>query len=173
VKSKHHISDSSQQPETNKNQIKKGVKAPFVYSHKKQKKMENTIEVKNRNFRLELEHHIGFSGYATIHFGEDRPEMIFSFDYDFDFRSFDGRGCFERVDARLSHFEWLDCRNGFRTINKRNIKLLCEVIEKVIGEDPESWGMDWEEYEEELCWEKEEEPSIYSSYPSRISADKF
>jgi hypothetical protein len=149
------------------------VKAPFIYSHKKQNKMENTIEVKNRNFRLELEHHGDFTGYATIHFGEDRPQMIFSFDYDFDFRSFDGEGQFNRVDARLSNFEWLDDRHGFRNISKKNIKILCEIIERVVGEDPESWGMDWEKYEDDLWWEKEEEPSLYSCYPSRISADKF
>jgi hypothetical protein len=139
--------------------------------------MENTIEVKNRNFRLELEHHGDFTGYATIHFGEDRPQMIFSFDYDIDFSSFDGESQFSRVDARLSNFEWLDDRHGFRNISKKNIKILCEIIERVVGEDPESWGVDWEKYEDDLNWNDHEEPTIlntiYSGYPSRISADKF
>lgn len=146
---------------------------------KKHKKMEFKIE--KRNWKLiDVEHCDGTSsgrGYGSIFTGQKRDEILIQFDYDIDMRSFDGNGCFESVDVKIYDVEHNDPSRCWKIqLNDCNIKLICDVLENAIGSDPESFGIDFEYWNDELCW-NDDEPTImntiYSGYPSRISCDKF
>ena len=137
--------------------------------------MEYTIE--NKNWKLiDVEHFDGTSsgkGYGSIFTGKKRDVIVFWFDYDIDIRSFDGDGCFQSVDVKIYDVEHDDPERGWKIqLNDRNIKLICETLESEIAVDPESFGIDFEKYDDDLRW-NDDEPSFYSGYPSRIHCDKF
>jgi hypothetical protein len=139
------------------------------------------FKIEKRNWKLiDVEHFDGESsgrGYGSIFTGEKRDQILFWFDYDIDIRSFDGDGCFERVDVKIYDVEHDDPSRCWKIqLNDRNIKLICETIECGIAENPESFGIDFEKYDDELVWNNDEPTiwnTIYSGYPSRIHCDKF
>jgi hypothetical protein len=139
------------------------------------------FKIEKRNWKLiDVEHFDGESsgrGYGSIFTGEKRDQILFWFDYDIDIRSFDGDGCFERVDVKIYDVEHDDPSRCWKIqLNDRNIKLICETIESAIAENPESFGIDFERYDDELVWNNDEPTiwnTIYSGYPSRIHCDKF
>jgi hypothetical protein len=138
-------------------------------------------KMENKNWKLiDVEHFDGTSsgkGYGSIFTGEKRDVIVFWFDYDIDIQSFDGDGCFERVDVKIYDVEHDDPERCWKIqLNDRNIKLICETLESEIAVDPESFGIDFEYFNDELHW-NDDEPTlmntIYSGYPSRIHCDKF
>ena len=87
--------------------------------------------------------------------------MFFEFDIDF---NVDSGFEFESVDVKLSSYDW-DCE-GLKSgmLNNRNTKLICEKLEEIISNNPESWGFDSEQlrYEAQLDFETEREIAYFN-----------
>jgi hypothetical protein len=139
------------------------------------------FKIEKRNWKLiDVEHFDGTSsgrGYGSIFTGENRDQIIFWFDYEIDIRSFDGRGCFDSVFVKIYDVEHDDPSRCWKIqLNDRNVNLICDVLQNAIGSDPSSFGIDFDDWNDEFRWD-DDEPTIwntlYSGYPSRISCDKF
>ena len=126
----------------------------FVYSKSyinfeeiiKTKDMKNelkAIEFTGKNFKIVDLESYGKQVYFTIKCGE-RDQMYMAGDLSFNVSDDE----IESVDIYLEHFDWENkTTTGF--LNSRNTKLICEKIESIVIQDPESYGFDWYEYEED------------------------
>jgi hypothetical protein len=62
---------------------------------------------------------------------------------------------YDNCDLMLDKFQW-DHNMELFFMNNRNTKLICDAIESIINEDPESFGFDMQEYEnDQLNWNAE------------------
>ena len=124
--------------------------------------------MKKRNWTLEIEHFQNDEGFGTIKFN-GRTDLLFQFDFDINTRSHDGNGRFDDIDVKVHSFEFDDERNHKVQINKRNINLLCSLIEEIINDDVTAFGFDFDDHDELMF---DEEPTIwstmYSGFPSRV-----
>lgn len=107
-----------------------------------------TIEF-NRNWKLENLDYWNNIGYFDLKCGKFGT-MLFSFDIHF---NVDSDFEFKSVDVMLDKYDW-DCE-GLKSgmLNKRNTKLICEKLEEIISDDPETWGFDAEEFKNAAYWE--------------------
>lgn len=114
----------------------------------------------NRNWKLINLDTNKDKGYFDLDCGKFGV-MFFEFDIDF---NVDSDFEFESVDVKLSSYDW-DC-DGLKSgmLNNRNTKLICEKLEKIISNDPESWGFDSEQlrYEAQLDFETEREIAYFN-----------
>ena len=104
------------------------------------KKELKTIEFAGKNFKIVNLEFNGKDVYFDIRFGT-RDTMYMSGDICFNLCG----GEIDSADLELQPFDW-EYRNTTGFLNKRNTKLICEAIEKIAMQDPESCGFDWEEY---------------------------
>lgn len=112
-----------------------------------------TIEFKNRNFKIANLENVNSDIYFSIQIGS--KQMNFYGEIEFNITVENGDHVIESVNVMLERYDWehVDV-NGF--LNKRNTKLICEVIESIVMNDPESFGFDMEAYEnDQMEWHAE------------------
>lgn len=112
-----------------------------------------TIEFKNRNFKIADLENVNSDIYFSIQIGN--KQMNFCGEIEFNITVENGDYVIESVDVMLERYDWehVDV-NGF--LNKRNTKLICEAIESIAMNDPESFGFDMEAYEnDQMEWHAE------------------
>jgi hypothetical protein len=62
---------------------------------------------------------------------------------------------YDNCDLMLDKFQW-DHNMELFFMNNRNTKLICDAIESIVNEDPESYGFDMQEFEnDQLNWNAE------------------
>jgi hypothetical protein len=100
--------------------------------------------MKTRNTKItNIEEHNGV-GYFDIDCGRFGT-MIFEFYIEF---NVDSDYDLESVDVKIGKYDWESENENLKSgmLNKRNTKFICEYIESVILDDPQSYGFDEEDF---------------------------
>jgi hypothetical protein len=120
------------------------------------------IEFKNRNFKIADLENVNSDIYFSIQIGS--KQMNFCGEIEFNITVENGDHVIESVNVMLERYDWehVDV-NGF--LNKRNTKLICEAIESIVMNDPESFGFDMEAYEnDQMEWHADLNAQIKKEY---------
>ena len=115
-----------------------------------------TIEF-NKNWKLVNLEYWDNQGYFDLECGRF-GKMLFAFDIRF---NVDSQFQFNSVDVILDKYDWEEIgkyTKGF--LSKKNTKLICEKIEGIISENPEAWGFDSEEFENNAYWSYQSEREV-------------
>jgi hypothetical protein len=133
--------------------------------------------MKSNNLKIMIELHKENIAFGSLYLKNMNREIEVQFDieFDIDLRSFDGHSRFNRIDVEFKYFE-IDKGAEFKPffIKEQNIELLKKMCVDLINEDPESFGVDFED--SDLNWNNDQPSTmstIYSGYPSRVNANKF
>ena len=116
-------------------------------------KQNGTIEFTGKNFKIV---NLEFSGneiFFNILIGD--KEAFGKGDLTFNCTVECSEFVYDNCDLMLDKFQW-DHNMELFFMNNRNTKLICDAIESIINEDPESYGFDMEEFENnQLNWNAE------------------
>jgi hypothetical protein len=120
--------------------------------------------MKDRNWKLEIDHHQNDEGFGTISW-KGKTDLLFQFTFDINTRSHCVQGRFDDIDVKLHSFEFDDERNHKVQINERNTTFLCNLIAEIINEDVTAFGFDFDEHDDLIF---DDEPCTYSYFHSRV-----
>jgi hypothetical protein len=116
-------------------------------------KQNGTIEFTGKNFKIV---NLEFSGneiFFNILIGD--KEAFGKGDLTFNCTVECSEFVYDNCDLMLDKFQW-DHNMELFFMNNRNTKLICDAIESIVNEDPESYGFDMEEFENnQLNWNAE------------------
>ncbi len=117
------------------------------------KKQNGTIEFTGKNFKIVNLEFSGNEVFFTIVIGD--KEAFGKGDLTFNCTVECSEFVYDNCDLMLEKFQW-DHNMKLFFMNNRNTKLICDAIESIINEDPESYGFDMQEYEnDQLNWNAE------------------
>jgi hypothetical protein len=112
-----------------------------------------TVEFKNKNFKIVNLEFSDKEVFFSIVIGE--KEAFGKGDLTFNCTVECSEFVYDNCDLMLEKFQW-DHNMKLFWINNRNTKLICDAIESIVNEDPESYGFDMQEYEnDQLNWNAE------------------
>jgi hypothetical protein len=116
-------------------------------------KQNGTIEFTGKNFKIVNLEFSGNEVFFTIVIGD--KEAFGKGDLTFNCTVECSEFVYDNCDLMLDKFQW-DHNMELFFMNNRNTKLICDAIESIVNEDPESCGFDMEEFEnDQLNWNAE------------------
>jgi hypothetical protein len=116
-------------------------------------KQNGTIEFTGKNFKIVNLEFNGNEVFFTIVIGD--KEAFGKGDLTFNCTVECSEFVYDNCDLMLDKFQW-DHNMELFFMNNRNTKLICNAIESIVNEDPESYGFDMEEFEnDQLNWNAE------------------